>query len=338
MANTIQHGIMESLAGDDATCRLVQEEQSDEVCINIKRTFIELVATPRYNRRLRSLTDTELLLVASNLCSAEVSEASTGTPSDAEETGTPSDAEELDTVEISKLAEWASPAWGPSGDEFYSDSMLEPFVLPMAPSDVANVRAAWATELDTFSWPTQRAYHMLGQHSGDGNYQSEVVECAGPYAQNGGSVDTSKTTIMVRNLPPAFTRLDLIELLEDEGFEGSYDLVYVPMNFSSRCCLGYGFVNFQSASEATRAWEAFDGFCSWDSTVPCEVVWSDPHQGIVALVERYRNSPVMHESVPDQWRPAYFVDGVQMPFPVPTASIKAPKQKSSRSKPTSERH
>merc|ERR1712203_1037360 len=138
-----------------------------------------------------------------------------------------------------------------------------------------------------------------------------------------------RTTIMLRNLPPQFTRAHVIELLEDEGFEGSYDLVYVPMDFSGKCCLGYGFVNFKEASDANRAWEAFDGVCSWDSAeqTACEVVWSDPHQGLEALVERYRNSPVMHESVPEEWKPAYFVDGAQTMFPAPTEKVKAPKAK-----------
>jgi len=137
---------------------------------------------------------------------------------------------------------------------------------------------------------------------------------------------------MLRNLPSEFTRAHLIELLEDEGFEGSYDLVYVPMNFSVKCCLGYGFVNLRTSSEARRCWQAFNGFCIWDTTTACEVAWSDPHQGTAALIERYRNSPVMHESVPEEWRPALFVDGVQVPFPAPTETVKAPKQKVARGK------
>merc|ERR1712203_569913 len=103
------------------------------------------------------------------------------------------------------------------------------------------------------------------------------------------------------------------------------------MNFSGKCCLGYGFVNFQSSRDAIRGWQTFNGFCNWSATTPCEVVWSDPHQGIVALIERYRNSPVMHESVPEEWKPAYFIDGAHALFPAPTETVKAPKQKSARS-------
>ena len=31
--------------------------------------------------------------------------------------------------------------------------------------------------------------------------------------------------------------------------------------------------------------------------------WSHPYQGLDAHIERYRNSPVMHEDVPDEYKP-----------------------------------
>merc|ERR1712113_189227 len=131
---------------------------------------------------------------------------------------------------------------------------------------------------------------------------------------------------MLRNLPDNFTRSHLVDLLEDEGLEGSYDLVYVPMDFNNKCCLGYAFVNFLTACDALRSWATFDGFSDWGTpnSKVCELMWSDPHQGIDALIERYRNSPVMHGSVPEEWKPAYFVDGVQVGFPPPTEKVKAP--------------
>merc|ERR550532_3119716 len=106
------------------------------------------------------------------------------------------------------------------------------------------------------------------------------------------------------------------------------------MDFNNKCCLGYAFVNFLSAFDAQRCWGVFDGFSDWGTpnSKVCELMWSDPHQGIDALIERYRNSPVMHDSVPEEWKPAYFVDGVQVSFPPPTERIKAPKSKSGRGK------
>ena len=51
-----------------------------------------------------------------------------------------------------------------------------------------------------------------------------------------------------------------------------------------------------------------DGFCDWclPSSKVCEVKLSGPHQGFQAHVDRYRNSPVMHRSVPDEYKPMIF--------------------------------
>jgi len=138
-----------------------------------------------------------------------------------------------------------------------------------------------------------------------------------------------KTTVMLRNLPVGYTRAALLELLQDEGFKGSFDFVYLPMDFASKVCLGYAFVNFISASDAERCWQVFDGFTGWGmgSEKTCTVTWGDPYQGLDAHVERYQNSPVMHHSVPDEWKPIILQAGQRIPFPAPTKNIGAPKMR-----------
>ena len=56
----------------------------------------------------------------------------------------------------------------------------------------------------------------------------------------------------------------------------------------------------------------------------CSVRWGHPLQGLPAHIERFRNSPVMHESVPERCKPALFSGGRWVPFPPPTAAIRAP--------------
>lgn len=139
----------------------------------------------------------------------------------------------------------------------------------------------------------------------------------------------TRTTVMMRNLPETFTRTTLLDLLSAEGFFGRFDFIYVPFDFKRHFNLGYALINMVSPSEAQRFSKHFDGFEKWKSSsdLPCVVVWSNPHQGLSTHVERYRNSPVMHESVPEQWRPMLFKHGVAVPFPEPTKKIKAPKVK-----------
>jgi len=137
------------------------------------------------------------------------------------------------------------------------------------------------------------------------------------------------TTLMLRNIPNGYTRDMLIKLLDHEGLQGSYDLVFVAVDFHSLAGLGYGFVNFTSTQSAERAKEKLQGFDSWEvaSQKVCEVAWGSTLQGLSAHVEHYRNSPVMHKSVPECYKPALFKGGVRQAFPGPTKQIRPPRVK-----------
>jgi len=146
------------------------------------------------------------------------------------------------------------------------------------------------------------------------------------------SLEEQNTTVILRNLPNNYTRDMLVNLLDSQGFSQKYDFVYIPMDFSSQAGLGYAFVNLVSPRDALSFWEHFEGFRKW--CVTSEKVgamnWSSPIQGFEAYVQRYRNSPVMHEAVPDGWKPAIYFQGKRIVFPRPTKSIKAPKMRSNR--------
>lgn len=136
-----------------------------------------------------------------------------------------------------------------------------------------------------------------------------------------------RTTVMLRNMPNNYSRSMLLDLLDAEGFAGQYDFLYLPMDFQSRASLGYAFINFTSSRLAESFWHTFDGYSNWaiPSRKVSGVSWSGPHQGLAAHVERYRNSPVMCESTPDEYKPILFDHGVRIPFPAPTRRIRAPR-------------
>jgi len=135
-----------------------------------------------------------------------------------------------------------------------------------------------------------------------------------------------RTTVMLRNIPNNYTRQMLLELLSESGFDSRYDFVYLPCDFQRDSNLGYAFINLIDSETVDAFWTVFDGFSSW--AIPTakvgQVTWSGPHQGLEAHVERYRNSPVMHRSVPEEYRPLIFASGEQVPFPPPTRRLKAP--------------
>jgi len=135
------------------------------------------------------------------------------------------------------------------------------------------------------------------------------------------------TTVMLRNLPNRYTRKMFLRMLDLHGFSCEYDFVYLPIDFKHSVNLGYAFVNMASHESAVRLKSTLNGFSAWafDSQKVCEAVWASPHQGLAPNIERYRDSPVMHASVADEFKPLLFKDGVRVAFPPPTKNIRAPK-------------
>lgn len=133
---------------------------------------------------------------------------------------------------------------------------------------------------------------------------------------------------MLRNLPNDYNRSMLLSLLDEQGFAGKYDFVYLPIDFASGAGVGYAFINMVSHQAAEQFRVHFTGFTTWafPSRKVAEVAWSNPNQGLAVHIERYRNSTVMHPSVCDEYKPALFANGFRVPFPPPTRIIKAPQQ------------
>jgi hypothetical protein len=146
-----------------------------------------------------------------------------------------------------------------------------------------------------------------------------------------GDVPTERyTTVMLRNLPNMYTREMFIDLIDSEGFAGKYTFVYLPIDFKSHAGLGYAFVDMTTPDEALRLRQHFEGFSQWilASEKRCTVSWSHPdQQGLAAHIERYRNSPVMHKSVPEEWKPVLFSAGERTSFPRPSRKIRAPRMR-----------
>lgn len=157
---------------------------------------------------------------------------------------------------------------------------------------------------------------------------SPRTDCSrAPSGDNSLQGDNTRTTVMMRNLPFECTRDMLIALLQVHGYTGMFDLLYLPIDFKFQNGLGYAFINFVSPEIAQTFRSSFSGFRDFPtgSQRACEVGWSDV-QGLQVHVERYRNSPVMHESVPDEYKPVLFIGSERVPFPEPTKNIRRPRQ------------
>lgn len=166
---------------------------------------------------------------------------------------------------------------------------------------------------------------------------SSQMVCAPAYLSNSDTITTNqvpedqndrRTTLMFRNLPKSYTRTPFLEVIDAEGFAGTYIFVYLPTDFESNATSGYAFISFNTHDEAAHAKNHFHGFTQWlngPPGKPCDVAWSGPVQGLEAHVKKYQNSPVMHESVPDEYRPAIYINGVRARFPKPSRRIRLPR-------------
>merc|ERR1712232_271490 len=134
------------------------------------------------------------------------------------------------------------------------------------------------------------------------------------------------TTIVMKNLPLNYKRNMFLKMLDYEGFAGEYDFVYLPVAYETGAGLGYAFLNLTTPDAVPRFWKTFNGYTKWlfRSAKVCNLSWSNPHQGLAAHVKRYRNSPLMHEAVPDEYRPIVLENGTRVPFPAPTKRLWAP--------------
>merc|ERR1712194_32767 len=134
------------------------------------------------------------------------------------------------------------------------------------------------------------------------------------------------TTVVLKSLPLNYRRNMLLKMLDYEGFAGEYDFVYLPVDFDTGAGLGYAFINVVTPDVVARFWKTFEGYKKWmfHSTKVCSVGWSTPHQGLAAHIERFRNSPLMHDSVKDEYRPILLEAGSRVAFPPPTRDLWAP--------------
>lgn len=113
-----------------------------------------------------------------------------------------------------------------------------------------------------------------------------------------------RTTCMIKNIPNKYSLKMLIDLL-NEDHAGTYNFVYLRMDFKNRCNVGYAFVNFASCMSIVSFYEKVHGK-SWKrftSNKICELTYASI-QGFEKLVNKFRNSSIMQEK--DSFRPKMF--------------------------------
>ncbi|KAK8968230.1 Protein MEI2-like 2 [Platanthera guangdongensis] len=109
------------------------------------------------------------------------------------------------------------------------------------------------------------------------------------------SGEDTRTTLMIKNIPNKYTSKMLLATI-DENHKGTYDFLYLPIDFKNKCNVGYAFINMLSPSHILSFYQTFNGK-KWEK-FNSEKVASLAYariQGKAALVIHFQNSSLMNE-------------------------------------------
>ncbi|XP_031475062.1 protein MEI2-like 4 isoform X2 [Nymphaea colorata] len=131
--------------------------------------------------------------------------------------------------------------------------------------------------------------------------------------------EDTRTTLMIKNIPNKYTSKMLLAAI-DEHHRGTYDFIYLPIDFKNKCNVGYAFINMIDAMQIVPFYEAFNGK-KWEK-FNSEKVASLAYariQGKAALIAHFQNSSLMNED--KRCRPILFHSdgpnaGDPEPFPM----------------------
>jgi len=114
------------------------------------------------------------------------------------------------------------------------------------------------------------------------------------------------TTLMIRNIPNRYNQEELLEEIDDLGFALKYDFFYMPVDAHNKCNVGYGFINFKTASDCTKFQKDFKHYHyqKYNSRKIGEVTHAHM-QGLKANVAHFRKTRVVGW---DTYTPLYFRD------------------------------
>ncbi|CAM8882690.1 unnamed protein product [Rhodiola kirilowii] len=133
----------------------------------------------------------------------------------------------------------------------------------------------------------QRAENNVNQLESKKQYQLNLEQII--------SGEDNRTTLMIKNIPNKYTSKMLLAAI-DENHRGTYDFLYLPIDFKNKCNVGYAFINMTSPSNIVSFYQAFNGK-RWEK-FNSEKVASLAYgriQGKAALIMHFQNSSLMNE-------------------------------------------
>eukprot|EP00929_Paragymnodinium_shiwhaense_P085157 TRINITY_DN455_c0_g1_i9.p1 TRINITY_DN455_c0_g1~~TRINITY_DN455_c0_g1_i9.p1 ORF type:complete len:371 (+),score=91.91 TRINITY_DN455_c0_g1_i9:97-1209(+) len=110
---------------------------------------------------------------------------------------------------------------------------------------------------------------------------------------------STEVTLMMGNLSSKYTQQSLIEEMDADGFGGTYDFFYLPIDVATKTNRAYAFINLVDAESAKRFQEHFDGRkMRLPNSGKCTTVKVASLQGFQANHAHFANSRVANRGSP----------------------------------------
>ncbi|XP_076902467.1 protein MEI2-like 2 [Bidens hawaiensis] len=116
--------------------------------------------------------------------------------------------------------------------------------------------------------------------------------------------EDNRTTLMIKNIPNKYTSKMLLAVI-NERHCGTYDFLYLPIDFKNKCNVGYAFINMISPMHIIQFYQEFNGkrWEKFNSEKVASLAYARI-QGKAALIAHFQNSSLMNEDV--KCRPLLF--------------------------------
>jgi len=191
--------------------------------------------------------------------------------------------------------------------------------MPPTPSKISLVTEIHGAEATAAADGALGYGHQLQQDPYMASYLQSMWSGA-PLYQSAGYGSNPSTTIMLRNIPNRYTREMLIGRL-NQSYQSEFDFVYLPIDFNSKCNIGYAFINFRSPQGAQRCFNDFNGqktkvmLPGFGSSKVCEVSYARV-QGRDANMENLRDDKFLEKLTEQpEWQPIFYDEaGIEIPF------------------------
>jgi hypothetical protein len=194
-------------------------------------------------------------------------------------------------------------------NQFSAENATE--IVPNTVSPMSDSLGSMGTRTST----TENYLSPVGKQKsnhGDGSYRTSEF-----YPRNMVPITSSPTTLMLKNIPNRITREMLAEEIMSKMPVGSFDFLYLPVDFNSRAGFGYAFINCTSDDNVDLFISEFQkrrlNCCEGSYSKPIEVTIARV-QGFTANVNRLISSPVLFSADEGSLPLIFNADQVPIPF------------------------